>query len=62
MPKFVICNAIICAQIKLTQDDRKIEHVMDRYQAFTHKLFCQVCTAGRSFVPQDDGEIGYVKF
>jgi hypothetical protein len=33
---------------------------MLRYEASIRELFCRLCTADRSFVPQDDREIGYV--
>jgi hypothetical protein len=32
---------------------------MLRNEASIRELFCRLCTAGRSFVPQDDREIGY---
>jgi len=33
---------------------------MLRYEASVRELFYRLCTADRSFVPQDDREIGYV--
>jgi hypothetical protein len=33
---------------------------MLRYEASIRELFYRSCTADRSFVPQDDREIGYV--
>jgi hypothetical protein len=33
---------------------------MLRYEVSIRKLFYRSCTADRSFVPQDDREIGYV--